>query len=51
MCEGLESLFTRMLTFLDDFSVNARNADILLLISFSMILRVVLVDSIFFSWL
>ena len=30
--EGLEALFTRMLSFLDDFSVNARDADIFKLV-------------------
>ena len=46
---GFRSPFLQDADFLDDFSVNARNADIFK-ISFSMFFTVVLVDSIFISW-
>ena len=47
---GSRTPFHKNADFLDDFSVNARNEDILKLILVCFF-RVVLVDSIFISWL
>ena len=47
---GFRTPFHKNADFLDDFSVNARNEDILKLILVCFF-RVVLVDSIFISWL
>ena len=48
---GSRTPFHKNADFLDDFSVNARNEDILKLTLVCFFFRVVLVDSIFISWL
>ena len=48
---GSRSPFLKDADFLDDFSINARNADIFKISLCMFFFAVVLVDSIFISWL